>query len=124
MKWIIVAVILFCGSVQAVDTPKIIENVARHKEFMAEFSGYEGYHLYDVYELRPDIFGVIMLDPAGFREVLVYDTRKGKREVIYRDTYVPNKAKREEMRRESILVADAVRIARVALRVIDNKTLY
>jgi hypothetical protein len=79
---------------------------------MAGFGGYEDYSLCDVYKLRPGLFGVVMLCPVGFQETLVYDTRKGKREVIYRDAIIPRKSRREKMRRESIRVADAVKVAK------------
>jgi hypothetical protein len=107
------AVILFCGVVEADDVPKVILSVARHREFMAAFSGYEGYSLLDVYEWRSGMFGVVMLCPAGIHETMVFDCRDGKREVVYRDVYIPRKEKREELRRESILVADAVKLARL-----------
>ncbi|MDR1580165.1 MAG: hypothetical protein LBS35_07390 [Synergistaceae bacterium] len=115
IRWIIAAVILFCGAVEADDAPKVILNIARHREFMAEFTGYDDYSLIDVYQWRSGFFGVVMLCPAGFHETFVFDCRDGKREVIYRDVYIPRKEKREEFRRESILVADAVRLAKTAL---------
>jgi hypothetical protein len=61
------------------------------------------------------MFGVVMLCPAGFQEMLIFDCRNEKKEVVYRDMYVPRKEKREEFRRESILVADAVRLAKLGL---------
>jgi hypothetical protein len=61
------------------------------------------------------MFAVAMLDPAGIKETLVYDCRNGKREVVYRDLFIPRKEKREEMRRDSILVSDAVRLAKTAV---------
>ncbi|MDR1510826.1 MAG: hypothetical protein LBS53_14475 [Synergistaceae bacterium] len=115
IRWIIAAVILFCGAVEADDVPKVILSVARHRGFMADFTGYDDYSLLDVYEWRPGMFGVVMLCPAGIHETFVHDCRDGKREVIYRDVYIPNKAKREELRRESIYVADAVRLAKLAI---------
>jgi hypothetical protein len=90
--------------------------VARNSEFLAGgLHGYENYHLYDVYELRPELFGVVMLCPVGFLKTIVYDTRNGKMEVIYRDVYIPGKEKREALRRESVKAADAVRLAKSAL---------
>jgi hypothetical protein len=68
-----------------------------------------------VYQWRPGFLGVVVLCPAGFHEAFVFDCRDGKREIVYRDTYIPRKEKREELRRESILVADAVRLAKSAL---------
>ena len=52
-----------------------------------------------------------MLCPAGILETFIYDTRNGKVEIIYRDAIIPRKNRREELRRESIKVADAVRLA-------------
>ncbi|MDR1510049.1 MAG: hypothetical protein LBS53_10455 [Synergistaceae bacterium] len=115
MRWIIIAVILFCGAVEADDVPKVMLSVAQHREFMADFSGYEDYSLLDVYEWRSGMFGVVMLCPAGFHETLIYDCRNKKKEVVYRDMYVPRKEKRNELRSESILVADAVRLAKSVL---------
>jgi hypothetical protein len=114
IRWIIAAVILFCGAVEADDVPKVILSVARHREFMADFTGYDDYSLLDVYEWRPGMFGVVMLCPAGIHETFVFDCREGKREVIYRDVYIPNKAKREKLRRESIYVSDAVKLSKLA----------
>jgi hypothetical protein len=111
-RWIIIAAILFCGAVEADNAPKVILNVARHREFMADFTGYDDYSLLDVYQWRPELFGVVMLCPVGFHETLVFDCRKGKKEIVYRDVYIPGKEKRAELRRESILVADAVRLAK------------
>jgi hypothetical protein len=115
IRWIIATVILFCGAVEADDVPKVILSVARHREFMADFTGYDDYSLLDVYEWRPGMFGVVMLCPVGFHETFVFDCRNGKREVIYRDMYVPRKEKREELRRESVPVPDAVKLARKAI---------
>jgi hypothetical protein len=112
MRWIITAVILCCSTVQATDAPRVIQAVARNREFLAGgLYGYENYYLYDVYELRPELFGVITLCPTGLLETIVYDTRKGKRERIYHDIVIPRKPRREKIRNESILVADAVRLA-------------
>jgi hypothetical protein len=82
---------------------------------MADFTGYDDYSLLDVYEWRTEFYGVVMLCPAGIHETFVFDCREGKREVIYRDVYIPRKEKREELRRESILVTDAVRLAKSAI---------
>jgi hypothetical protein len=123
IRWIIMAVILFCGAVEADDAPKAIMSVARNREFMADFTGYDDYSLLDVYQWRPRFYGVAMLCPAGIHETFVFDCRDGKKEVIYRDMYVPRKEKRNEVRRESILVADAVRLAKAAVQAGDMKNI-
>jgi hypothetical protein len=114
------AVIFFCGPGQAIDAPKVIVDVVTNREFLAGFSGHEDYHLHDVYEWRPGLVGVVMICPAGIKETHVYDTRNEKMELIYRDAVVPSKAKRAELRDESILVADAVRLAKSALAHDEN----
>jgi hypothetical protein len=91
------------------------------REFMAEFTGFEGYSLLDVIEIRPGFYGIVMLCPVGIHETLVFDCRNGKREVIYHDAYIPRKEKREELRRESIFVSDAMRLAKLAAEHADKK---
>jgi hypothetical protein len=110
-RWIIIAVILFCGAVEADNAPKVILNVVQNREFMTDFTGYDDYSLLDVYQWRPGFYGVVMLCPAGIQETFIYDTRNRKKEVIYKDAMIPRKSRREELRRESIKVADAVRLA-------------
>jgi hypothetical protein len=120
-RWIIIAVILFCGTGDAVDVPKLAVEVVKCREFMAKFAGYGDYNLCDVYEWKPGLFGVVMLCPVGFRETIVFDTRDGKMEAIYRDATIPPKKRREEMRRESIKVADAVQLAKSAVEYQDSE---
>ena len=73
MRWIITAVILFCGTGDAVDVPRSAIAAVACMEFMADFKEYGDYSLIDVSEWRPGMFGISMLCPAGFRETLVYD---------------------------------------------------
>ena len=79
-RWIIAAVILFCGAVEADNAPKVILNVVQNREFMADFTGYDDYSLLDVYQWRPGFYGVVMLCPAGIQETFIYDTRNGRLE--------------------------------------------
>jgi len=117
----IMAVIFFCSTGQAVDAPKVLVEVVTNRDFVADgLPGYENYHLHDVYELRKGLFGVVMLCPVGFQETIVYDTRNGQREAVYHDAVIPRKARREEIRQESILVADTVRLARTAVETADD----
>jgi hypothetical protein len=113
-RWIVLAVIMLCGTSQALDAPKVISDVVANREFLAGFSGYEDYHLHEIYKLRNGLFGVVLICPAGIKETHVYDTRHGKKELIYRDAVIPTKAKRAKLRDESILVSDAVRLAKAA----------
>jgi hypothetical protein len=114
-RWIITAVILFCGTGDAVDVPHAAVAAVACREFMAGFKEYGDYSLIDVYEWRSGLFGVVMLCPAGFRETIVCDAREGKMEIIYRDAMIPNKEMRKKLRDESILVRDAVKLARSAM---------
>jgi hypothetical protein len=65
--------------------------------------------------MRPGLFGVVLICPADIKETFVFDTRQGRGEVIYRDAVIPTKAMREKIRNESILVSDAVRLAKAAI---------
>jgi hypothetical protein len=98
--------------VQADDIPHAVVAAVAQREFMANFTGFGDYSLLDVYQWRTGFYGVVMLCPAGIHETMVFDYRDGKREIIYRDAYIPRQERREELRLESILVADAVRLAK------------
>ena len=115
-RWIIAAVILVCSTGQAVDVPHAVTAAIEQREFMAGLTGYDDYSLLDVYWWKKDFYCVIMLCPVGFHETLIFDCRDGKREVVYRDVFIPKKDRRAEMRRDSILVSDAVRLARAAIQ--------
>jgi hypothetical protein len=120
-RWIIAAVIFFCAPVQAVDAPNAVTAAIAEREFMSNFTGYDDYSLLDVYQWRPGFYGVIMLCPVGFHETFVFDCRDGKQDVVYRDVFIPKKKTREEMRKNSILVADAVRLAKGAVAAAVNR---
>jgi hypothetical protein len=115
IRWIITAVILFCAPVQAVDVPDAVNAAIAQREFMSSFTGYDDYSLLDAFQWRKGFYGVVMLCPAGFHETLIYDCRDGKREIVYSDVYIPKKKTRAEMRKNSILVRDAVRLAKTAI---------
>jgi hypothetical protein len=115
IRWIIAAFILFCGPSQAVDVPRAALAAVAHREFMAGFMGYDDYSLLDVYIWKDDIIGVAMLCPEGIYETVIYDCRNGKREIIYRDAFIPAKKRRGELRRESVTVSEAVKLARRAV---------
>ena len=123
IRWIITAVILFSSAGQAVDVPRAVTAAIEQREFMAGFTGYDDYSLLDVYWWKKDFYCVIMLCPVGFHETLIFDCRDGKREVVYHDVYIPKKDRRAEMRKESILVSDAVRLARAAIQANDGNVL-
>jgi hypothetical protein len=114
-RWIIAAVIFFCAPVQALDAPNAVTAAIAQREFMASFTGYDDYSLLDAYRWRPGFYAVIMLCPAGIHETFVFDCRDGKREAVYHDVFVPEKKTRAEMRKNSILVRDAVRLAKGAI---------
>ena len=101
--------------------PLVIEDVARNREFFAGFTGYEGCYLYDVARIGDGRIGLVLLSPLGFEIRLVLEIQTG--ETVYKDIFVPEKGKREAMKRESISVADAVRLAKdVIVRERRNRT--
>jgi hypothetical protein len=97
------------------DVPEAVGAAIKQRDFMASFTGYDDYSLLDVFQWRKGFYGVVMLCPAGIHETLVFECRDGKREIVYRDIYIPKKDMRAEMRRNSILVKDAVRLAKTAV---------
>jgi hypothetical protein len=66
--------------------------------------------LHDVNRLNNERIGVVLISPSGFEVRLVYDVNS--LDVLYWDTLLYEKSKREAMRRESISVADAVKLAK------------
>jgi hypothetical protein len=120
IRWIITAVILFGAPVQAVDVPDAVGAAIKQRDFMASFTGYDDYSLLDVFQWRKGFYGVVMLCPTGIHETLVFECRDGKRDIVYRDVYIPKKDMRAEMRRNSILVRDAVRLAKAGIGVAEN----
>ena len=93
--------------------PLVIEGVAKNKEFFAEFTECEDCYLYDVARISDERIGLVVLSPIGFEIRLVHEIKSG--EMLYKDIFVPEKGKRETMMRESISVADAIRLARSAI---------
>jgi len=88
--------------------PLVVEKVAANKDFFAGFTWYLECDLYDVSRIDAERVGLILLSPLGFEVRLVWDAKAGE---IYKDLLVPEKGKREAMRRESMPVADAVKLA-------------
>jgi hypothetical protein len=115
IRWIIAAFFLICGPTQAIDVPRAAVSAVTNREFMADFTGYDDYSLLDVYEWKKGLIVTVMLCPVGFHETRVYDLRNGGRELIYRDAFIPSKKTREKMRKESVTVAEAIRLARKAI---------
>jgi hypothetical protein len=112
-RWIIIAAVLLCSSVEADNIPRVVERIAQSSAFMARFPSryYKDYVLYDVFEMREGLFYVAMFCKAGIEEMFVFDTRKGRSEVIWRDAYIPPKMVRGKRLRECVTLPDAVKIA-------------
>ena len=97
------------------DLPSIIEGVVQNRDFFARpwvLKGYEDCFLYEVNRLDGEQIGVVLITPIGFEVRAVYDVNT--LDIVYLDTLVPEKSKREEMRRESVSVADAIKLAKRA----------
>ena len=116
MKRILAVAVLLCSLLAAQPVfalPLVIEGVVKNKEFFAEFSEYEDCYLYDVARIGDERIGLVVLSPIGFEIRLVHEIQSG--EMLYKDIFVPEKGKREAMMRESISVADAIRLARSSI---------
>lgn len=102
------------GVLHAGDTvPRIVVDVVANRDFFSRFTGFDDLMLFDVQRLSVERIGVVLLTHAGFEERYVFNT--GTMKKLYMDTFIPVKAKREEMAARSIRVTDAVRLARFAL---------
>ena len=91
----------------------IATGVLTNGDFFTAFKGYDGCFLYDIERLDGERIGVVLLDSIGFSYLLVFDVKT--HEVLYRDVSIPVKGKRDAMKRESVLVADAVRLGKAAM---------
>jgi len=102
---------------EEVALPSVVEGVFRNLDFFVRpwvLWGYENCFLYDVNRLNRERIGVCIISPPGFEFKLVYDVNT--LEVLYCDMSIPEKSKREAMKRESISVADAVKLAKSAMK--------
>jgi hypothetical protein len=93
--------------------PLVVESIIYNKDFFARpwaLWGYENHYLYDVNRLNDDRIGVSLIAPSGFEVRLVYDVNT--LDIIYQDTFLSEKSKRETMMAESVSVVDAVKLAK------------
>ena len=104
---------LICASTQAVNLPRVIADVVAEKEFFANFKLHPDYSLCEVRPVGDALVGVVLLCPVGIQTMYVFERATG--DVFYENTKVPPKRVREKKRRESILVSDAVKLAKSAL---------
>ena len=97
--------------------PSVVEGVARNFDFFVKPRAlwlYENYFLYDVNRLSRERIGVVLISPFGFEITLVYDVNT--LDVLYSDMFLHEKSVREAMRRGSISVADAIKLARIVVK--------
>ena len=124
MKWLCITFLICCVMLsfaepvmgeQKMDFPAVVESVVRNQDFFTQtlaLRKYENYYLYDVNRLNSGQIGVVLVCPSGFEIRLVYDVNTLG--ILYYDMLMPEKTKREAMKRKSISVADAVRLATFA----------
>jgi hypothetical protein len=100
---------------QDAELPAVVQAIVRNRDFFTRrwiLWGYEDSFLFDVKRLNDERIGIGLLTPSGFSVKLVYEVKALK--VSYENTRIPEKSAREAMRRESISVADAVKLAKSA----------
>jgi hypothetical protein len=96
--------------------PRVAVEVIRNRDFFIKpwiLWGYENCFLHDVNRLNEGRIGVILLSPSGFEIQVLYDVET--LDAVYTDMRVSEKSKREIMRRKSLLVSDAVKLAKSAM---------
>ena len=107
---------------QETSLPSVVESVILNRDFFSKpwiLWGYEDCFLYGVNRLNEERIGVELISQSGFVVRLVYDVET--LDVLYGEALAPDKSKREAMRRESVSVADAVKLAkRVVEKPIDT----
>ena len=106
---------------QKTSLPSVVEGVVLNRDFFSRAGvlwGYEDCFLHDVNRLNDERIGVVLISPSGFEIRLVYDVNTLN--VLYLDTLLPKKSSREAMRRESVSVADVVKLAK---RVVEYLTI-
>ncbi len=116
-KWLNVALMtMFVVCVPAAPLfamPQLLEQVIKERNFFVGFEEYSTYRLCDVRRLlSAQWLGVMLLDPSGIELRLVFDLPDGQ--TIFRDAFIPEKGQRDTLRRRSISVADAVKLAQAA----------
>ena len=92
--------------------PPVIEGVARNMDFFARpgiLRRLDNHLLYDVNRINAELIGVSFISPLGYETKRIYDINTLK--VIHTVSSLHSKARREAMRRESISVADAIKLA-------------
>jgi hypothetical protein len=97
--------------------PSVVEGVVRNLDFFAQprvLRGYENHFLYDVNRLDNERIGVVLISPLGFEVRSVYGVKT--LDVLFLDTSVPEKQRCEAMRRESISVADAIKMVKSVMK--------
>ena len=95
---------------QKIYLPHVMQGVVNNLDFFTKpwvLWKYEDSLLYDVKRLNGERIGIVLFSPPGFEIRLVYGMNTSA--ALYLDWLVPEKSKREVMRRESISVADAVK---------------
>jgi hypothetical protein len=98
------------------ELPRIVEDIVRNRDFFGSpwaLWGYEDCVLLDVKRLDEKRVGVDLIAPSGLEYRAVYDVATLK--IIYSDVLVPEKIRREAMRRGGISVSDAMKVAKFAV---------
>ena len=98
---------------QKADLPSVVQGIVQNRDFFTRpwiLQGFEDYFLYEVNRIDNERIGVVLICTLGFEVRAVYDVNT--LDVLFLDTILPEKSRREAMRRESVSVADAVKLAK------------
>jgi hypothetical protein len=115
----VLSIILVCASTQAVNLPRVAVDVIAEREFFADFKLHPDHSLCEVKNMGEDLIGVVLMCPVGIETTYVFD--RATNEIFYENTRVPPKRVREKKRKESILVSDAVRLAKAAAERLETQ---
>jgi hypothetical protein len=109
----VLSIVLICAATQAVNLPRVVVDVVAEKEFFSNFNLHPDHSLCEVRRVGDALIGVVLLCPVGIQTMYVFERTTG--EIFYEHTTIPPKRVREKLRGKSILVSDAVKIAKATI---------
>ena len=114
-------ILLLALPVSGDKAPPVLAKIAQNRDFFSEpwvFHEYEDYLLYDVNQMDNGRIGIVFLSPSGWEYQGVYDTET--LENVYLDVKIRKKGEREAMMRESVRIADVIKLAKSCVALSSN----
>jgi len=111
--FLVISIILIYVSVAAAAQETLARIIVRHRDFFLHLNGYDECMLADVEILdRGEVIGIILLDPEGFEQNLVYNMANMLQ--MYAKSRILDKDSRDFLMRESIRISEVKKLAYAA----------